>query len=204
MTTTDTTEKGLESLIVAAMAGSPVRTPPAYGIAEPTVLYGGTGWILGLWQDYDREYAVDLVQLGAFLDATQPVVASAVDLEHDSPIRRKFLARLQGEITKRGVIDVLRHGVKHGPHAMDLFYGTPSPGNAKAAAALIQQGALVDGADAEGCTPLMRAVMTNHAEVAKVLLDHGANPDVIVRTDSTPLYPLFVAAVSYTHLERSW
>ena len=142
MTTTDTSEKGLESLIVAAMAGSPVRTSAALGtpalragasVGEPTALYGGTGWILGLWQDYDREYAVDLVQLSAFLDATQPAVAAAVDLEHDSPTRRKFLARLQGEITKRGVIDVLRHGVKHGPHAVDLFYGTPSPGNPKAA-----------------------------------------------------------------------
>ena len=30
------------------------------------------------------------------------------------------------------MIDVLRHGVKHGPHTVDLFYGTPTPGNAKA------------------------------------------------------------------------
>ncbi|RME67196.1 MAG: type I restriction endonuclease subunit R, partial [Verrucomicrobia bacterium] len=29
-------------------------------------------------------------------------------------------------------IDVLRHGIKHGPHHIDLFYGTPSPGNPKA------------------------------------------------------------------------
>ena len=27
---------------------------------------------------------------------------------------------------------MLRHGIKHGPHHIDLFYGTPSPGNAKA------------------------------------------------------------------------
>jgi type I restriction enzyme R subunit len=32
------------------------------------------------------------------------------------------------------VIDVLRRGVKHGPHELTLFYGTPSPGNDKAAA----------------------------------------------------------------------
>ena len=31
------------------------------------------------------------------------------------------------------MIDVLRKGIKHGPHHLDLFYGTPSPGNAKAA-----------------------------------------------------------------------
>jgi hypothetical protein len=28
---------------------------------------------------------------------------------------------------------VLRHGLKHGPYHLDLFYGTPSPGNMKAA-----------------------------------------------------------------------
>ena len=47
--------------------------------------------------------------------------------------------RLQGEIAKRGVIDVLRNGIKHGPHHVDLFYGTPSPGNAKAERALRRQ-----------------------------------------------------------------
>jgi hypothetical protein len=48
--------------------------------------------------------------------------------------RLKFLARLSAEIGKRGVIDVLRKGVDHGPLHFDLFYGTPSPGNAKAEA----------------------------------------------------------------------
>jgi type I restriction enzyme R subunit len=46
--------------------------------------------------------------------------------------RIKFLARLSGEIGKRGVIDVLRKGIEHGPVHFDLFYGTPSPGNARA------------------------------------------------------------------------
>ena len=52
--------------------------------------------------------------------------------------RQKFLARLSNEIGKRGVIDVLRKGVEHGPLHFDLFYGTPSPGNAKAAALYAQ------------------------------------------------------------------
>ena len=51
----------------------------------------------------------------------------------DAPTRAKFLARLQGEIAKRGVIDVLRNGIKHGPASLDLFYGAPSAGNEKAA-----------------------------------------------------------------------
>ncbi|MFM9101322.1 MAG: type I restriction endonuclease, partial [Cyanobium sp.] len=36
---------------------------------------------------------------------------------------------MQGEISRRGTIDVRRHGLKHGPHHIDLFYGTPSAGN---------------------------------------------------------------------------
>src|SRR5207237_7468505 len=35
--------------------------------------------------------------------------------------------------SKRGVIDVLRHGMNHGPLHLELFYGAPSPGNLAAA-----------------------------------------------------------------------
>lgn len=110
--TTDTSEKGLETLIVADMVAA--------------------SWVQGKPTDYDREYAVDLEQLSTFLEKTQEEVAGSLDLHEDSPTRRKFLARLQGEITKRGVIDVLRKGVKHGQHHIELFYGTPTPGNTKA------------------------------------------------------------------------
>ena len=75
---------------------------------------------------------MDLAQLSAFLRATQPAVAESLDLDRASPTRRRFLARLQREVTKRGTIDVLRNGVKHGPHQIDLLYGTPSAGNERA------------------------------------------------------------------------
>jgi type I restriction enzyme R subunit len=129
---TDTSEKGLESLIVAEMTG---QRAAAAGVAasDAALLHKIQWWIAGDPKDYDREYAVDLVQLKAFLKATQPDIVETLDLENASPIRQKFLARLQGEITKRGVIDVLRNGIKHGAVSMDLFYGTPSPGNLKAA-----------------------------------------------------------------------
>jgi type I restriction enzyme, R subunit len=128
--TTDTSEKGLESLICAAMTGSASALEPSEReLTAPGPPYSGTGWIAGRPADYEREYAVDLVQLRRFLVVTQLGVAASLDLEEDGPTRRKFLARLQGEISRRGVIDVLRHGVKHGPHQIDLFYGTPSPGN---------------------------------------------------------------------------
>jgi type I restriction enzyme, R subunit len=132
--TTDTTERGLESLIVAALtAGTAAPATPAEGeVRERPAIYG-PGWVLGDARDYHREYAVDLAQLAAFVRETQPRAAEALDLgidsHQDGPTLRKFLARLQGEVTKRGVVDVLRRGVKHGPLDLDLFYGTPSPGN---------------------------------------------------------------------------
>jgi type I restriction enzyme R subunit len=112
--TTDTSELGLEALIVRDMTSK------------------AGGWIAGNPPDYNREYCVDLKQLSTFLRTTQPEVSEGLDLDEDTPTRRKFLSRLQGEITKRGTIDVLRHGLRHGPHDLTLFFGTPSPGNSKA------------------------------------------------------------------------
>ncbi len=130
--TTDTSEKGLEALIVAALAGTSVGTATEGGPRDIAVRYGGSGYVEGHPDDYDRDHAVDLAKLLDFLRATQPKVVEQLDLAEDCPRRQQFLARLQGEITKRGVIDVLRKGIKHGPASVDLFYGTPSPGNARA------------------------------------------------------------------------
>jgi type I restriction enzyme R subunit len=109
---TDTSEAGLESLIVRDMQSR--------------------GWLPGNSQDYDRGYCVDMAHLLTFIQATQPKLVEAFDLTNDSPTRRQFLARLEKEIGNRGVIDVLRRGIKHGPHDVILFYATPSPDNTKA------------------------------------------------------------------------
>ena len=130
--TTDTSEKGLETLICKALTGGPCDPAQDGMVGERPAVYGA-GWIGGNPQDYDREHCVDLAQLSAFLLETQPDAADSLDLGQDSPTRHRFLARLQGEISKRGTVDVLRKGVKHGPHQIDLMYGTPSPGNEKAA-----------------------------------------------------------------------
>jgi type I restriction enzyme R subunit len=82
---TDTSERGLEDLIVAAMTRV---TESAEGVAEAHGLYGSGGWLLGDWRDYEREYAVDLRQLAEFLRASQPAVAEAAQLDEDGPVRR--------------------------------------------------------------------------------------------------------------------
>src|SRR5689334_12782413 len=113
MPTTDTTEKGLETLIVNSLVGE-------------------AGYAQGSATDYDGDHAFDLTKLLSFLASTQSKVIEQLGVAEDGPKRAAFLARLQGEVAKRGVIDVLRHGVKHGPEHVNLFYGTPSPGNSKA------------------------------------------------------------------------
>ena len=129
---TDTSERGLERWICTALAGHPCEPPVAGAIGETRSGYGGVGWSGGNPHDYDRDYYVDLVQLSAFLQATQPDIAESLALDEDGPTRRRFLARLKVEITKRGTIDVLRNGIKHGALHLDLFYGTPSADNEKA------------------------------------------------------------------------
>ena len=126
--TTDTTERGLERLICTAFSGSSCDPGVAINPVQERPAAESVGWIRGSPEDYDREYCVDLSHLSAFLQETQPEIVDALELGQDGPTRRKFLARLQGEISKRGTIDVLRHGIKHGPHHIDLFYGNAVAG----------------------------------------------------------------------------
>jgi type I restriction enzyme R subunit len=123
-TVTDTSEKGLENIIVTAMTGRPWPDTP--------MEREGTGWLSGNPHDYMREWCLDLRQLTTFVSVTQPRLVAALDLANDSSTRRQFLARLLNEVGKRGVINVLRNGIKHGAHEVTFFYATPSPGNEKA------------------------------------------------------------------------
>ncbi|MGI9255515.1 MAG: type I restriction endonuclease subunit R [Salinispira sp.] len=119
MSALDTSEAGFEKVIVKSLVEE-------------------TGYEAGASRDYDRSHAVDLAKLTAFIQATQPKVAEHITLEVDSPGRTQFLHRLRGEISKRGVVDVLRTGLKHGPHSIELFYGSPTPRN-NASKALFEQ-----------------------------------------------------------------
>jgi len=111
-------EASLEELIVAQMVGGASAGPV---------------WQQGNASDFNASYCVDLLHLRAFIAATQPDLVEALDLEGDSPTTHKFLARLQGEITKHGIVACLRNGVGFNQHHVDLYYPTPTAKNAKAA-----------------------------------------------------------------------
>jgi type I restriction enzyme R subunit len=133
--TTDTSEKGLETLIIRHMTGVDgfAVTP---GAVEEIPDCAGIGYFAGSPKDYDRTQALDVPQTFAFLRVTQSEAFKKLAVSDDSKDinRLKFLTRLSAEIRDRGVIDVLRKGVAHGPVHFNMFYGTPSPGNAKAEA----------------------------------------------------------------------
>ncbi len=132
---TNTSEKGLEDLIVAYLTG---QTTPATGsathVGEPPVAYGGAGYLAGTTDDYDREHALDTRHFRAFLEVTQPALFAALDWDNPNPVKSQFFARVRDEIGKRGIVDVLRQGVKFNQFQAALFYGSPSPGNTQAAA----------------------------------------------------------------------
>ena len=110
MSPTDTSEKGLESIIVNSLINE-------------------AGYQQGFNADYDRDHAVDIAKLTSFISETQPIVFESLSFDTDNPRRTKFLHRLQGEIAKRGIIDVLRTGVRDGAVNLQLFYATPSEKN---------------------------------------------------------------------------
>ena len=126
---TDITERGLESRICRILTGVDCEPgAPGSALGERPAEYAA-GWLCGDAADYDAEHCVDLAQLAAFLDATQPETAAALSLGTDTPARHQFLARLNSDMDKRGVVDMLRNGVKHRQHEIALYYAMPTPGN---------------------------------------------------------------------------
>ena len=111
--TTDTSEAGLEALIVAQMTGA-IVAPTGLGFAdEPEPFVGLHNWLLGNPADYDRAWTADIAQLRAFLSATQPHLTEAFDLDNDGPVRQKFLDRLQGQLAGLGLAAEWRDALVH-------------------------------------------------------------------------------------------
>lgn len=92
------------------------------------------GWAEGAPADYVASYALDLGQFNEFIEATQPDLVEPLGITSDTPARHKFLARLQGEITRRGVVHMLRNGIDHLGLHVDLYYPKPDAANPKATA----------------------------------------------------------------------
>lgn len=113
MSFTNTKESGLEALIVKWLVDH-------------------NGYEQGTNADYNRDYAIDETRLFRFLQDTQPDSLEKLGVFQSDVKKNQFLNRLQGEIAKRGIIDVLRNGVKVYPANLIMFYLTPTENNIKA------------------------------------------------------------------------
>jgi type I restriction enzyme R subunit len=83
------------------------------------------GWVAGSPADYDRELAVDIVQMLAFLKATQPKEVEQLAKVYGAVVDMRIVARVASEIDSRGTLDVLRNGVKDRGVALRLAYFEP-------------------------------------------------------------------------------
>ena len=104
---TNTRESGLETLIVKWLVAH-------------------NGYEEGSNTDYNKEYAIDETRLFRFLQDTQPEQMDKLGVFKSEQKKHQFLNRLQGEIAKRGIVDVLRGGIKVYPVDLILFYLTPT------------------------------------------------------------------------------
>lgn len=80
---------------------------------------------------YNCEYAIDEEKLYQFLIITQPEKVDQLGIKKSRQKYTQFLNRLSSEIAKRGIIDVLRNGVKVYPADLIMFYLTPTENNQK-------------------------------------------------------------------------
>ena len=110
---TNTKESGLEALIVKWLVEQ-------------------NGYEEGTNADYNKEYAIDEPRLFRFLQDTQPSQMGKLGVFQSKQKKRQFLNRLQGELVKRGIVDVLRNGIKVYPVDLIMFYLTPTENNEKA------------------------------------------------------------------------
>ena len=110
---TDTRESGFETLIVKWLVEH-------------------NGYEEGNNADYNKDYAIDETRLFRFLNESQYEQMEKLGVFHSEQKKRQFLNRLQGEIAKRGIIDVLRNGINVYPASLIMFYLAPSENNEKA------------------------------------------------------------------------
>jgi len=80
-------------------------------------------------KDYDREHSMDIELLLEFLQTTQKKEWQKLTEHHGEEfVQKKFLRRLEEEIATRGVLDVLRRGVKDNGCNFLLAYFQPATG----------------------------------------------------------------------------
>jgi type I restriction enzyme, R subunit len=127
--TTEVRERKFEEAIEATLVTEPEL---ASGIAAEQTSTAAVHSLRGYHKRLSSSYDVDLCLISGdltdFINATQPKKWQQFREHHGDESREKFLKRVSREVEKRGVIDVLRSGVKDSGCHFDLAYFQPASG----------------------------------------------------------------------------
>ncbi|MFM6395836.1 hypothetical protein, partial [Planktothrix sp.] len=106
MTSTDTSEEALEALIEKSLIDQ-----SHYVKGQPT--------------DYDRIYCIDKTKLLQFLRQTQPQEVAKLETKYQTKFEQKLLQRISDQIKTKGIIEILRDGIKADEVKLTLYYKKP-------------------------------------------------------------------------------
>lgn len=106
MAATDTSEKGLEALIEKSLIDK-------------------SHYVKGQPNDYDRIYCIDKTKLLQFLRHTQPQEIAKLETKYQAKFEQKLLQRISDQIKIKGIIDILRNGIKADEVKLTLYYKKP-------------------------------------------------------------------------------
>ena len=104
--TTDASEKGLEALIERHLCSN--------------------GYEQSVQVTYDRTYSVDKEKVFRFLETTQPIEFGQLGLGKGGLVEEKFLKRISDQVRAKGIVEVLRKGVKDRETSIKLYYPRPA------------------------------------------------------------------------------
>ena len=82
-------------------------------------------YIKGNSQNYNRELAMDTGAVIDFIRSTQSKEWALLTKRHGALVEQNFLKRLDNELKRRGMIDVLRHGIDDTGVSFKLSYFKP-------------------------------------------------------------------------------
>ena len=100
---TDTSEKALQKLIVKHLVEE-------------------QGYVESTSNEFDREFCINKMQLMAFLEKSQLASYNYIQQKGE----RSFLVRLDKRIQDKGIIEVLRKGLKYNDKTVMFFYPEPN------------------------------------------------------------------------------
>lgn len=98
------------------------ETPPPYGQTLPG------GYLRRDPKEDDRKRCLLPHDVLDFIYATQPKAWEKLKQHHGAEVKERFLARVAGEVSRRGVLDVLRRGIKDSGCRFRLAYFRPASG----------------------------------------------------------------------------